>query len=142
MPLIWFNLIRKGHYCGVVAEAYDSQENVLIVRFFATKEARESEFKFLYTAFRRKNGTECVEGQEFDCEDDLCISRSLVCNEIANCKFKKDEGEASKCGVRICQTSLYIISCSPLRRNQMLNLYVVIARFTEMFLYLLTFAAR
>lgn len=89
----WFNaLIRKNHFCGVVAESHDALENVLYVRFYATKEAKDSKFEFLYTAYRRKNGTNnACNADEFDCEDDMCIDKQWECDYKPNCKFKKDE---------------------------------------------------
>lgn len=89
--------IRKKHFCGVVAEAYESRSNILFVRFFATPSGMESDFSLLYTAFTKKraidgkNTTLACGPDEFDCDDDTCIDSSLYCDGQPNCKFKKDE---------------------------------------------------
>ncbi|XP_055323319.1 uncharacterized protein LOC129578577 [Sitodiplosis mosellana] len=87
----------KKHFCGVVAEAFESKSNILYVRFFVTKMGINSKFSFFYTAFTKKKPTdgknttlECGEN-EFDCDDETCIDLSLKCNQRANCKFRKDE---------------------------------------------------
>lgn len=89
--------IRKKHFCGVVAETWESKNNILYFRFFATSNGMDSEFSFLYTAFTKKRSIdgknttmECGPG-EFDCDDDSCIHSSLWCDDEPNCKFKKDE---------------------------------------------------
>lgn len=96
LPVPWFNaLIRANHFCGVVAEPYETPESILYVRFYAKQNLGETKFKFLYTAFRRRNGSNHCYAEEFDCEDDTCIDSKLKCDDNNNCKFKKDE--ASDC---------------------------------------------
>lgn len=82
--------IRRKHFCGVVAESFETSDNYLYVRYFATKDGINSTFQFLYTAFRKLNGKDC-DSNEFNCDDDTCISRDLKCDNYHNCKFKKDE---------------------------------------------------
>lgn len=61
----------------------------------------------MYTAYRKRdagNGTTaCNPDNEFDCEDDTCIDKSLRCDNrsLYNCKFKQDE---AGCKVWSCQT--------------------------------------
>lgn len=97
---------RKKHFCGVVAEAFESRSNILYIRFFATQSGMESEFSLLYTAFTKKkpldgknNSTLACGVDEFDCDDDTCIDGSLVCDHQPNCKFKKDEANCEVCNV-------------------------------------------
>lgn len=92
---------RKKHFCGVVAEAFESKSNRLHVRFFATGAGINSHFKLLYTAFTKKksidgkNTTLACGDDEFDCDDETCIDISLKCNDRPNCKFKKDEANCN-----------------------------------------------
>lgn len=86
------------HFCGVVAEAYESKSNRLYLRFYATGAGLDSKFKIFYTAFTKKRSldgksetTSCDPSTEFDCDDDLCIDINLKCDNRENCKFKKDE---------------------------------------------------
>lgn len=99
----FFAFIRKKHFCGVVAEAFESKTNVLYVRFFSTQGGMSSDFSFLYTAFTKKKAVDgknttlaCGQG-EFDCDDDTCIDIDLVCDGQSNCKFKKDETNCKVC---------------------------------------------
>lgn len=93
----FFGDISKKHFCGVVAEAFESKSNRLHVRFFATRAGLPSKFILLYTAFTKKkpvdgrNTTLACAEDEFDCDDDTCIDLTLKCNQQPNCKFKKDE---------------------------------------------------
>lgn len=86
--------IRNKHFCGVVAESFETKNSILFIRFYATRDAINSSFTFLYTAYRKKdasNGSTTCTSDEFDCEDDTCIDRTLRCDDRNNCKFKKDE---------------------------------------------------
>lgn len=78
----------------MVAESDEIKSSILYVRFFATLAGMGSKFTILYTAFRKKEGTngttKCITG-EFDCDDDSCIDANLTCDGYDNCKFKKDE---------------------------------------------------
>lgn len=96
--------ISQKHFCGVVAEAYESKSNILYIRFFASGNGIKSEFSFLYTAFTKKKAVDgknttfaCAKDEEFDCDDETCIDISLKCNDVPNCKFKKDE-----VGCKVC----------------------------------------
>ncbi|KAJ6637091.1 Neuropilin and tolloid-like protein 2 [Pseudolycoriella hygida] len=83
---------RMRNFCGSIAESVQSKTNKLHVRFFADKNAFNSKFTILYTAYRSKaKGEACDPDNEFDCDDDTCISKALKCNERLNCKFFKDE---------------------------------------------------
>lgn len=100
---LFLEFISKKHFCGVVAEPYESKSNILHVRFFATAAGINSDFTLFYTAFTKKKPSDgknssltCGE-KEFDCDDDTCIDISLVCDEQFNCKFKKDEANCKVC---------------------------------------------
>lgn len=117
--------IRKKHFCGVVAEAFESKSNVLYVRFFATRAGINSDFSLLYTAFTKKKAVDgknttlsCGQG-EFDCDDDTCIDLDLVCDGQANCKFKKDEATCNVC-TECCfhHFILFVVLCVRHRTNQ------------------------
>lgn len=98
-----FKFISQKHFCGVVAEAYESKSNILYIRFFATGPGIKSEFSFLYTAFTKKkavdgkNTTLACAKDEFDCDDETCIDIELKCDTVNNCKFKKDEAGCDVC---------------------------------------------
>lgn len=78
-----------------MAEAFESKKNKLYVRFFATGPGLDSKFNLLYTAYTKKNSTLACGEEEFDCDDETCIDKSLRCNMRPNCKFKKDEANCS-----------------------------------------------
>ncbi|CAG0888839.1 unnamed protein product [Darwinula stevensoni] len=88
---------KLQHFCGSVADRFNSPENVVHVRFFAQKEGLNSRFSLNSTAFRNKGDTEvrCAQG-EFDCDDGVCLHESLQCNGYSNCKFNWDEEGCAK----------------------------------------------
>lgn len=90
-----------------MAESEEIKFNILYIRFYAKEDAFNSSFEFVYTAFRKResNGTSTCTSDEFDCEDDTCIDKSLKCDGYPNCKFKKDE----ICPVWSCHTSFVYV---------------------------------
>lgn len=84
---------RVKNFCGSVAESIQSKSDVLYIRFYADGKGLESQFTAVFTAIRDRAVSdidECPEG-EYDCDDATCISSSLVCNGVRNCKFGWDE---------------------------------------------------
>jgi len=85
---------RKRNFCGSVAESYQSETDVLYIRYYADERGIGSEFEAVFTALRKIGSNEeeqaCPEG-EYDCDDATCISNDLVCNGVRNCKFGWDE---------------------------------------------------
>lgn len=101
---LFLEFISKKHFCGVVAEPYESKSNVLHVRFFATADGINSDFKLSYTAFTKKKPSDGKNSSvqscgvnEFDCDDETCIDILLKCDKTFNCKFKKDEADCEVC---------------------------------------------
>jgi len=95
---------RKRYFCGSVAEAYQSETDVLFIRYFATGKGIGSEFEAFFTTLRligkQQEHTECPEG-EYDCDDATCISEELVCNNVRNCKGGWDEENCGPVGSAI-----------------------------------------
>ncbi|XP_026316498.1 uncharacterized protein LOC113227727 [Hyposmocoma kahamanoa] len=86
---------RLAIYCGSVANAVNSQDNIMYIRMYTSKTAEKgSTFNATFNAYRQldpnKDNDVCRE-DEFDCEDNTCIDGSLKCNEYANCRLKTDE---------------------------------------------------
>jgi len=82
------------NFCGSVAESYQSETDVLYIRYYADARGIGSEFVAVFTALRKigtnEEETVCPEG-EYDCDDATCINNELVCNGVRNCKFGWDE---------------------------------------------------
>lgn len=49
---------RQKNFCGSIADAVTSKNNVVFVRFYAEARAVKSRFKAIFTAFREKKGGE------------------------------------------------------------------------------------
>jgi len=85
---------RKRNFCGSVAESYQSETDVLFIRYFADGKGIGSEFEAYFTTLRKIGSLEefekCPE-EEYDCDDATCISKELVCNSVRNCKGGWDE---------------------------------------------------
>jgi len=83
---------EKEKFCGSVAESVVSDTDLLYVRFYADGKGLESQFTGVFTALRSldKGEEECPKG-EYDCDDATCISDTLKCNNVRNCKFGWDE---------------------------------------------------
>ncbi|XP_049764579.1 uncharacterized protein LOC126092892 [Schistocerca cancellata] len=88
---------RLNEFCGAKAETVLSENNVMHVRYWATSQAINATFDSLFTAYREGNKKPCLD-DEFDCQDDTCISRTLRCNNRINCRFLWDE-EKEECKV-------------------------------------------
>ncbi|XP_049790336.1 neuropilin and tolloid-like protein 2, partial [Schistocerca nitens] len=86
---------RLSEFCGAKAETVLSENNVMHVRYWATSQAINATFDSLFTAYREGNKKPCLD-DEFDCQDDTCISRTLRCNNRINCRFLWDE-EKEEC---------------------------------------------
>ncbi|KAL0861374.1 hypothetical protein ABMA27_008922 [Loxostege sticticalis] len=88
---------KLAHYCGSVANSVTSTGNEMYIRYFASITARQSKkttFNATFTAFRSLDPSKeekCIEGEEFDCEDNTCIDGALKCDEVAHCRLKADE---------------------------------------------------
>lgn len=88
-------------YCGSIANSVTTTDsetgNIMHVRFYASKAAKKgSSFNATFNAFRSLNvdpsvNDECIEGEEFDCEDSTCIDKHLYCDKVAHCRLKTDE---------------------------------------------------
>jgi len=95
---------EEKQFCGSVAETLTSNSDTLYLRFFADGRGIGSEFSAVFTTLRKigENNAEqaCPEG-EYDCDDATCISQSLVCNGIPNCKFGWDEESCTVAGSAI-----------------------------------------
>ncbi len=95
---------EREKFCGSIAESFTSKTNVLYVRFFAEVQGIESRFRAVATTFTPTTEEHpCDPEVYFDCEDTNCISNTLLCNGVRNCKFgwdeegqcqSEDEGEA------------------------------------------------
>jgi len=85
----------ERRFCGSIAENFVSKTDILYFRFFATSIGIQSEFVALFTEMRQidvKSGQECKKESEFDCDDEYCIDKSLVCNDkVRNCQHGWDE---------------------------------------------------
>lgn len=95
--------MRRKNFCGSIADAVNSDHDVMYVRYYAEPDAVAlSGFKSLFTAYRanikNKPGyiEKCETETEFDCEDESCIALELKCNGNVNCRFRWDE---EGCGV-------------------------------------------
>ncbi|XP_068084301.1 uncharacterized protein [Anabrus simplex] len=84
-------------FCGAMADMAVSENNIMHVRYYADKSAFGSKFRALFTAFREGNKKGCEE-DEYDCQDDTCISGALRCNGRVNCRFRWDE-DVVECAV-------------------------------------------
>ncbi|XP_065350494.1 neuropilin and tolloid-like protein 1 isoform X3 [Cloeon dipterum] len=100
---------RLKNFCGSIADSVTSTTNVLHVRFFGEAKAINSTFEALYTAFRDKAAGQGCDSDEFDCEDNTCISRSMRCNGRINCRFRWDEDECISKHVSILNSEHIII---------------------------------
>lgn len=87
----------EKQFCGSIADTVFSKKNVMFVRFFAVFNSTEkSNFEANFTAYRDidkqvgDKNQKCTE-EEFSCEDDTCISKSLRCNGRYNCRHRWDE---------------------------------------------------
>jgi len=88
-------------FCGSVAarEPVVTISNIMYVRFFADEKGLQSEFVAYFTVMRKKDqDTEKCKEDEFDCDDTFCIDKSLVCNQVRNCKFGWDEDACGASG--------------------------------------------
>ncbi|XP_049834969.1 neuropilin and tolloid-like protein 2 [Schistocerca gregaria] len=94
---------RLSEFCGAKAETVLSENNVMHVRYWATSQAINATFDSLFTAYREGNKKPCLD-DEFDCQDDTCISRTLRCNNRINCRFLWDE-EKEECKVSAAQAA-------------------------------------
>ncbi|XP_075985436.1 neuropilin and tolloid-like [Anticarsia gemmatalis] len=88
-------------YCGSVAGSVTTSEdpgNIMYLRLYASKAAKNSTFRATYNAFRTLNPKvdEGCREDEFDCEDNTCIDSRLKCDENgdAHCRLKADEDKA------------------------------------------------
>lgn len=85
-------------FCGSMADSVLSKTNVMILRFYNEISGNKSMFEANYTAFRSNDRTSpyhipgCAKN-EFDCDDDTCISSTLKCNHVFNCRFRWDEDD-------------------------------------------------
>ncbi|KAK7866092.1 hypothetical protein R5R35_011610 [Gryllus longicercus] len=86
---------RLRLFCGAAAETVESDTNLMHLRFFAMADALDSKFEAVYTAFR--DSSSGCNADEFDCQDNTCISRDLLCNGRTNCRqlWDEDPGECS-----------------------------------------------
>ncbi|CAG2109001.1 unnamed protein product [Medioppia subpectinata] len=70
------------------------------IRFFAKPDAlQNTDFAIMYTQFREINnsaGEKCWHN-EFDCQDNTCIDRSLICDGWDNCLYRYDEDKRTTC---------------------------------------------
>ncbi|XP_060523543.1 neuropilin and tolloid-like protein 2 [Cylas formicarius] len=88
----------RQKFCGSIADTVlsDDTHNVMIVRFFAEKLGNKTTFAANFTAFRehsKEKSKKNCEDDEFDCEDATCISATLKCNGLYNCRFRWDEDD-------------------------------------------------
>ncbi|XP_073962652.1 neuropilin and tolloid-like isoform X2 [Choristoneura fumiferana] len=85
---------KLAYYCGLVANQVTTKDdigNVMYVRMFAAKSARDkSKLIANYISVRTLEGQGC-KSDEFDCADGTCIDLALRCNEVAECRLKADE---------------------------------------------------
>ncbi|XP_066249076.1 neuropilin and tolloid-like protein 2 isoform X1 [Euwallacea similis] len=87
----------KKKFCGSIADTVlsDTHHNVLIVRFYSQHFRNKTTFAANFTAFREytkgKSKTKNCLDDEFDCDDATCISATLRCNGVYNCRFRWDE---------------------------------------------------
>ncbi|XP_059473149.1 neuropilin and tolloid-like protein 2 isoform X2 [Neocloeon triangulifer] len=100
---------RLKNFCGSIADSVTSTTNVLHVRFFGEAKAINSTFEALFTAFRDKGAGQGCDSDEFDCEDNTCISRNMRCNGRINCRFRWDEDECINKHVSILNSEHIII---------------------------------
>uniref|UniRef100_A0A8D8QDU5 Neuropilin and tolloid-like protein 2 n=1 Tax=Cacopsylla melanoneura TaxID=428564 RepID=A0A8D8QDU5_9HEMI len=88
-------LSRIHNFCGSIADNLDSPDNILNIRFVADPKAFGSIFEANYTAYREKtNEKNCSATDEYDCDDNKCIDKSLKCNGKINCRFRWDEDDS------------------------------------------------
>jgi len=86
---------REKNFCGSVPDSYESKTDILYIRYYADGPGIGSEFVVVFTAFRDIEDNEECTKEEYDCDDATCISPSLVCNGIRNCKGGWDEEDGS-----------------------------------------------
>ncbi|CAH1111293.1 unnamed protein product [Psylliodes chrysocephalus] len=85
-------------FCGSIADSVMSKGSRMFVRFFSESKGKKTAFQANFTAYRElvagKN-QKCNEEEEFDCEDETCIHKTLKCNQKYNCRFRWDEEDES-----------------------------------------------
>ncbi|XP_045483402.1 neuropilin and tolloid-like protein 1 isoform X1 [Harmonia axyridis] len=89
---------REKTFCGSMADPVMSKNNVMILRFYNELPTDKTMFDANFTAFREnaKNSPSYIPkcaADEFDCDDETCISRTLKCNNLFNCRFRWDEDD-------------------------------------------------
>ncbi|CAL8070098.1 unnamed protein product [Orchesella dallaii] len=109
---------RLYQFCSSDTKAVQSKTNIIHLRFYTTLTSQTSEPKigfktklWVYYSFYRSldkaskpvdpkvttdQPAECNATKEFDCDDNTCVDKSLVCNFMTNCRLGLDEDKA-KC---------------------------------------------
>jgi len=95
---------KKKEFCGSLAETFTSESDTLYLRYFADGKGIGSKYSAVFTTLRKigemEEEQECPKG-EYDCDDETCISSTLMCNGVPNCKFGWDEENCSVAGSAI-----------------------------------------
>ncbi|XP_059055797.1 neuropilin and tolloid-like protein 1 [Achroia grisella] len=116
---------KLAHYCGSMANSVQTKGrdskgvgddgNLMYVRMYASKAAKTAtNFTATFTAFKTldPNIDESCDEDQFNCEDNTCIAKSLICNDHANCRLKTDE-DGDLCAAEtkslISQTHILVI---------------------------------
>ena len=101
---------KEEQFCGAVAENLQIKSNTVYIRFFADGKGLKSIFAAIFTAYKEQSEGVCEEG-EYDCDDATCISSSLKCNGVKNCKFGWDEETcaAKGSGIPLDFTAAHVI---------------------------------
>ncbi|KAI6171602.1 Neuropilin and tolloid-like protein 1 [Aphelenchoides bicaudatus] len=78
-------------YCGIIATHTYTSTSVVFVRLFVASQfhAMNTRLKILFSSYLAQKN--CSESELFECGDDICIPKSLVCNQRSNCLYRRDE---------------------------------------------------
>uniref|UniRef100_A0A914HV87 CUB domain-containing protein n=1 Tax=Globodera rostochiensis TaxID=31243 RepID=A0A914HV87_GLORO len=79
-------------FCGLTSTHIYTGESLLYIRLFLMDEAHllASNFRILFSSYTRR-AINCSDQNLFDCGDEICIPRSLICNGRSNCLYRRDE---------------------------------------------------